>query len=451
MRFLKTIWRCLDLILKILFEFLFFSLLFLLKLYFFIASKDKKKKKKSTICILKRYQDTIDRHQKSNDVEYLKILFKRDPFKYVYVLCVGDGKNRIIRWAKNVIQIDINVSNFSALSKILPHFTVSVRESLSFLITAYFLRNKNIDIVENDFPNNLVFRCIYLKVLLSVKIVTKVIGNVDIIFSQTLFPIFLPFQMRGKFGITAVQLYDYLVSYTFFKSCSLIIGANKDNMDNAIAKGADPKNTYLLRIKVDQNIETYPVLERSNLTGFPQEGRVVLLWSRVAPEMMVDKSLLALTPILKEKKEVHFVVIGTGSEVQKIKQIGLTNGVAEQLHLVGYQNRQYIKSAVMYSDVILSPYGGSALVEAGLLKAPVVAFEYEWQSELILDHVTGLLADFRSTDDIMKKVKYMLENSKDAKEFGQKLYSVTTSMFDFNAIEDKSRYIYGQLINDFTS
>ncbi|EKE00964.1 MAG: group 1 glycosyl transferase [uncultured bacterium] len=442
MRLLKIIWRFLDLIFKFLFNFLFFLLLFILKFYFLITPKDKKK---STICILKRYQDTIDRHQKSNASEYLKILFKRDPFKYVYVLCVGDGKNRIIRWSNNVIQIDINISTFSALAKIFPHLTVSIRNFLAFLRTACFLRNKNIGIIENDFPNNLVFRCIYLKIALSVRLVTKVIGNIDLIFSQTLFPIFFPFKMKGKFGVSAIQLYDYLVSFLFFKSCSLIIGANKDNMDNALAKGANPQNTYLLRIKVDQNITTYPVIERRNLIGFPKDGRIILLWSRIAPEMMIDRSLLAITPILKEKKDVHFVIIGTGSEVEKIKQLGIKNGVEAQLHLVGYQNRQYIKSAVMCSDLILSPYGGSSLVEAGLLKAPVVAFEYEWQNELILDYVTGLLADFRSADDIMKKVKYMLEQPKEAKKFGEQLYSVTSSMFDINAIEDKSRYIYGQI------
>src|SRR3989338_2819886 len=344
MKFLKTIWRFLDLILKLLYELLFLLLLFILKIYFLIAPKDKKK---STICILKRYHDTINRHQKSNDAEYLKILFKRDPFKYVYVLCVGDGENRIVRWNNNVIQIDINISTFSELGKIFPHLTVSIRESIAFFKTAYFLRNRNIAVIENDFPNNIVFRCIYLKILLSVKLVTKVIGNMDMIFSQTLFPIFFSFQMRGKLGIIAMQLYDYLVSFAFFKSCSLIIGANKDNMDNAIAKGADPKNTYLLRIKVDQNITTYHVIERSNLIGFPQDGRVVLLWSRVAPEMMVDRSLLALIPILKEKKDVHFVIIGTGSEIETIKQLGIKNGVESQVHLVGYQSRQYIKSAVM--------------------------------------------------------------------------------------------------------
>lgn len=436
--------RLIDVFLKILFDIASLFVLVVLKIVFTLWKQPFPRK--NTICILKRYHDTIPHHKKSNHPDYLPILFARKPFKYSFVFCAGNGEKKITRFAKNVVAIDVYTPPLTSLQKIFPHLANSIRELVATIQSSIFIFTKSISVVEVDFPSSINIRAIFLKLITKAKIVTKVIGNIDLIFHQTKFPIFFPFQLKSRFGRALTQLYDNIISFIFFINCDLVIGGNKDNLDNALAKGAPPYKTYLARIKVDRGILKYPKISRENLELFPREGRVVLLWSRIAQEMMVDKATSSLIPLLKKYHDLHFVMIGKGSEEDLIKEMAKSNQLSSKIHLVGYRSRAYIKSAVENSDVVISPYGGSALVEAGLMKAAVVAFDYEWQSELIIDEKTGLLANFRSEEDIADKVEDLLLDRQKAKRLGDTLYDYTQSMFDSKLIDRSFENAYRTVV-----
>ena len=82
-----------DILLKFIVELTFFLFLPLSKLFFL-----KKRFKEDTICLFKRYHDTIERHNQIQTKDYLKRVFKRSLFKKVIVLCVGNGKKDICKW-----------------------------------------------------------------------------------------------------------------------------------------------------------------------------------------------------------------------------------------------------------------------------------------------------------------------------------------------------------------
>jgi glycosyltransferase involved in cell wall biosynthesis len=82
------------------------------------------------------------------------------------------------------------------------------------------------------------------------------------------------------------------------------------------------------------------------------------------------------------------------------------------------------------------------VVEASLMKIPVVAFEVEGIREIITDQKSGFIVKQYDTDMLTANAKKLLQDSSLRKEFGERSFAHVKSQWDANKMADELRVIY---------
>jgi glycosyltransferase involved in cell wall biosynthesis len=97
---------------------------------------------------------------------------------------------------------------------------------------------------------------------------------------------------------------------------------------------------------------------------------------------------------------------------------------------------------------VVSPHTGRALAEAGLGAAPVVAYDVDWQGELIADGKTGALVGHGDVTGMAAAVVRMLAQPDRAKALGAALREKVLEMLDPEALNAHERDEYSRLLGD---
>ena len=225
------------------------------------------------------------------------------------------------------------------MQKFFPHFTNSLRDIVATYVSLFFLKKHNYKYVEIDFTLSTTIRVIRMKLIYGIKVIVKVIGNMDLIYNQTKFPIFFPFNIKNKVGNFIHRLYDSFIAFIILNLASLIIGANRNNFENAISKGAEFNKTFLVRVDFDRQILKNQFFKKKKRLSL--NGRVILTWSRLYKDMMIDKVLFSVSNLLKKNRDLNFVIIGEGPE-NNLTKLALKLGILKQCYFLGFKPRSFM-------------------------------------------------------------------------------------------------------------
>ncbi|KTD60722.1 glycosyltransferase [Legionella shakespearei] len=392
-------------------------------------------------CLLSISKDGINRIIECNPPGYLEWYFKRPHAEKTYVLYLGNEKSKVFRFGKKVVGINI-LMPLDRLKRFLPFTARTMQQLWGLAITLNVVRKISPKVVEVMFPTKLALRAMLLKWLMPIKLVTQVRGNFNLIYYFNPFPTFFPFKIKTPFFEVLLITWDNLISFLFYRSCDRVIGYNLNNMLSAISSGASPQKAKLSRIKIDLSMLNIQKQERNQLQELPQTGKIISLWSRLAPEKLVLETVQAFEKLCSmTKEELYYVIIGDGPEKSKIQSYISNSPFQERFILLGYRNRAFIAQTALHSSLAIISYGGSSLVEAVLLEVPVVAFDIEWHNELIRDGETGYLADFPDTAHMAEKMFKSINDPARSKEMVCSAKNLAQRMFDVKVIDlNESRY-----------
>jgi glycosyltransferase involved in cell wall biosynthesis len=435
MVFFRKIFRAIDFFVSIVLSFLFLILILFRRVF----GKIKINNQKNTLLSITK--DGIHRILQCNGKNYFEWDFTRPHANKTYVFYLGLENNQIFRLGNKVLGIN-KIIPLERLRHILPFTTTSIQQFLSLIITINLIKKLSPKVVEVMFPSKLALRAIFIKLLMPIKLVTQVRGNLDLIYYFNQFPTFWPFKMFFKPFETFQLMWDKFISLIFYRSCDLVIGYNVNNMLSAISNGAHPGKCKLSRIKIELSMLGVNKIPRNQLKEIPMNGEIISLWSRLSPEKLVFETIQAFEMLLSNySKEIYFVIIGDGPEMLRIKDYVNDSKYKKNIILLGQRNRDFIAQVAMNSSLSVVPYGGSSLVEAVMLNIPVVAFDIEWHNELIRDGETGYLADFPDKKHLADKMLESITNPLKTKKLANNAKQLAESMFDTKKTnENESRY-----------
>jgi glycosyltransferase involved in cell wall biosynthesis len=99
--------------------------------------------------------------------------------------------------------------------------------------------------------------------------------------------------------------------------------------------------------------------------------------------------------ICKEKDDIHFIIAGNGPEEEKIKSIILEQNLSDKVHLLGFRDDvvQVMQSLDVFLMTSITEGLGTIVLDAFAAGIPVVATRAGGIPEMVVDGVTGLLAD----------------------------------------------------------
>ena len=149
--------------------------------------------------------------------------------------------------------------------------------------------------------------------------------------------------------------------------------------------------------------------------SIPVDAFVVGHVGRLAPEKNLEFLTRAVAQFLKKNLKAHFLIGGTGTSEESIKEIMAKEGVSDRLHLVGMLKGKDLVSAYHAMDVFvfasLSETQGLVVTEAMAAGIPVVAVDAPGAREVVKDQVNGRLLAQENIEDFVLALEWIKKQS----------------------------------------
>jgi glycosyltransferase involved in cell wall biosynthesis len=283
--------------------------------------------------------------------------------------------------------------------------------------------------------------------LCKIPLVIRVGGNHDKAFESTGLPM-EPRLMRSR-------RIEKIVERFVFRRADLVAGANQDNLDFALANGATPDRSTLFRYGnlIDERHLAEPAGRPRDDTYLAQlgllPGRFLLYIGRLEPVKQPDHVVEALAEVRRRGFEVKAVLAGDGRMRTALTEQAHALGVEDGIVFAGNVGQDRVAELIPLAAAVVSPHTGRALTEAALGAAPVVAYDIDWQGELIEDGVTGVLVPHGAAGQMAEGVVRLLSDPAYARRLGTALRQRALAMLDPAKLDEHEREEYRKLLARF--
>lgn len=149
--------------------------------------------------------------------------------------------------------------------------------------------------------------------------------------------------------------------------------------------------------------------------GLPASVRIGGYVGRLAHNKGVDILIRTAALLQSDHPDLHWVIVGDGSDRGSLETLATELGVATVIHFVGAVTRPGALAAFKGFDVAVVPsreegFGLSAL-EAMACGVPLVASRVDALAEVVVDGVTGVLFEPDSTENLVAVLSRVLSDA----------------------------------------
>lgn len=232
-----------------------------------------------------------------------------------------------------------------------------------------------------------------------------------------------------------------------------ILPANDDYLEYVVSSGGRREICTVIRYGnlIDRSHFTAPSSRgegRSLVSDWTagQDVSLLLCVSRLESLKRIDDVLAVCTHLQRSGRDFQCLIVGEGSDEERLSDQIDALGLSKQVHLCGARSQEWLTRVLPLASVFISPLAGRALTEAALAAAPVAAYDVDWQSELIVDGETGLLAPVGDVKVLAEKVELLLADRKLAATIGNALRSRALNMMDPMRLNELERSVYDSLL-----
>jgi glycosyltransferase involved in cell wall biosynthesis len=356
------------------------------------------------------------------------------------------GKPSTYEIASRHTFIEGKVGRFDVLKRLFTANFILGQAGL-FLHLLKLIRREHIDVIRTGSPLYIGVLGWALARISGIPVVVRVGGNHDKYFQTTGQPV-EPRLMRSR-------RIEKVVERFVFRRADLVAGANQDNLDFALANGARRERSTLFRYGnlVDGRHFADPSERQPDESALRRLGlntNMFLLYvGRLERIKQADHVVRVLADVGERGFDVKAVLAGEGRMRDELKQLARELGVENRLILAGNVDQQLLAALYPAAAVVVSPHTGRALTEAALSGAPVVAYDVDWQGELIETGKTGFLVPHSDVKAMSKAVACLLGDTFLAKSLGRALRKRALEMFDPGTLNEHERQEYRKLLERF--
>ena len=233
-----------------------------------------------------------------------------------------------------------------------------------------------------------------------------------------------------------------------------IIAQGKVYADFAIRNGAASDKTKIIRVGnlIDKRHLVEP-LERSLpedgdlshiLTSRPWMVYVGRLTEVKRPEDCYDVFRI----LAKEHRDVGLLMIGDGQLRDTILRRAEIDGLSNRVLLLGNIDQEKIAAILVLCTLALSPLTGRSLAEVAFAALPVVAYDLDWQSEIIEHSVTGYLAPEGSISQMAEYASMLLKDEPSRRQLGKAVRQRAFQLLDPEQQTRNEREVYADALRD---
>ena len=166
-----------------------------------------------------------------------------------------------------------------------------------------------------------------------------------------------------------------------------------------------------------------------------------------AGRLSAEKGIDTLIEIGKKlSSDIQLIILGTGPEEQKIKNLAKNQ---KNIHYLGYQNKENTISLIRGSDILIQPSLkegiSSTILESMACGTIVVASNVGGNAELIENGINGIIKDPNDPDSFVEQITSLLKNKELRKSLKNRAQE-TVKKYDWNKVGNLYLNIYKRLI-----
>jgi len=183
----------------------------------------------------------------------------------------------------------------------------------------------------------------------------------------------------------------------------------------------------LLGVDVDEFYPSPPNARVIKRYGF--EGKKVIMTTcRLVDHKGIDMVISALPRILKEVRDVTYLVVGSGEDRARLENIACEKGVRDKVLFAGNVSDEDLMEFYNLSDLFVMATRevsrkvdgfGITFIEANACGRPVIGGRSGGVGDAIIDGVTGLLVDPEDIDEISDAIIKLLIDKEYAERLGK--------------------------------
>lgn len=326
----------------------------------------------------------------------------------------------------------------------LPPLNFLISQIGMLLFLRRLIRAKRISVMRAASPLYIGLFGLILKWLTGVPLVVRVGANHDKVFATT--------GRAMEHRLTRSRAVEKVIERFVFKRADLIAGANQDNLDFAIANGAPPERSTLFRYGnlVDPGHFVDPA-ERKIDPAVPaslglEPSKYLIYVGRLEPVKQPDHVVEVLAAARRQGHVVKALLAGEGQLRAALLDQAEALGVSDALVMPGNIDQQRLAQLLAQAAVVVSPHTGRALTEAALAAAAIVAYDVDWQGELIETGCTGVLVEHGDVAGMSKAVSDLLDDAELRRKLGRAVRTRTLDLLDPAALNEHERQAYRRLL-----
>ena len=186
--------------------------------------------------------------------------------------------------------------------------------------------------------------------------------------------------------------------------------------------------------------------------GLDPEKKMVLFVGRLYHRKGIDTLLRSVPPILKEYRNVKFVISGTGFKQKEESLYALVKelNIEEHVTFLGYVSDEKLPLLYSASDIFVLPaiYENFpfAILEAQATGLPVISTNVGGIPEFLVDNENGFVIEPRDPIQLTQKMLALLQDPKLAKTMGNRGRKLIEEKFDWNIITNQVIDLYHKLL-----
>jgi len=235
----------------------------------------------------------------------------------------------------------------------------------------------------------------------------------------------------------------------------LVAAVNKDNLDFAISNGARSEFSTIFRYgnMIDKRHVASPEsrdLSGAALNEFWAGKRKFLLYiGRLQSIKHPEDNIKVTAEVQRRGHDIKLLMVGDGPEQGALAKLAQELGIEDHVVFCGNRDQDWLSRVIPLAAVVLSPVTGRALAEAAFGAAPIVAYDWEWQGELIRGGETGELVPFRSVEKMADATIRFLVDVQYGRAMGKAARKRAFTILDPDTLDQHEREKYSELFLRF--
>lgn len=254
-------------------------------------------------------------------------------------------------------------------------------------------------------------------------------GVLSLIFRRLFGKAYVAYCHGEEITQTDGRRYQPKVRDAIFRHAQIVVAANEFARQNLLRIGIPESRIRKVTPGVDC-IRFQPTSPRQDLVErYGLQNKFVLLTvARLVPRKGHQLVLRALKTLRPERPDLAYVIVGTGPDESRLRQMAAELGVTDAVHFAGFVNDQELADYYNLAHVYAMPNSedkgdmegfGMVFLEANACGKPVIGGRSGGSKEAVLDGETGILVDPYEPGELVEALRLLANHGASRKKLGE--------------------------------